>query len=211
MNRTRMLRHALGLALEENSDGKAVTEIEYTFYAKWPNKLELQKASKFEHQEQWELKVPKTELNGGSGQIRVRKTIQEGGSPEFVLTFKTLLNAQGDRQEVSVPTTEPMFDQLRLLSDRGMRKDRYFFPVPQSDLVYEVDMYLLPDSKVGEGRYYEWCKIDLEVKSHTEQVPPFPFEVGEIITAQNGKRTTEEEALVRKLYDEVFLLKNQFQ
>lgn len=48
---------------------------------------------------------------------------------------------------------------------------------------------------------WEWCKIDLEVDAAINQVPPFPIELANIITAQEGNRTEEEENKIKSLYD----------
>lgn len=192
------------LAMEEVADGKAFKEIEYTFYARVPDMDELFKASHKEHQEQWELKFAKTDKNASKGSIRIRKTVEEGKEPVYVITTKVPVpGAENDKIEVPVPTTVAQFESFRYMSEFGMIKDRYFFPVDGSDLVWEVDMFLKP-----EGGYYDWCKIDLEVKSREEPIPPFPIEFANIITNQNGERTEEEEARVRSLYDVEFLAKN---
>lgn len=200
----RMLR----LVLEEISDGKAFREIEHTFYARLANPGDLAKASSQEHQEQWELKFPKTDKNGGSGTVRIRKTIPKGGVPEFVLTTKTMASRDGDRIEVPVPTTEPMFKQFQLMCENGMVKDRYHFPIEGTDLVWEVDMFLKPGGHIGVGPYEDWCKIDLEVKDRSAAIPPLPFETEELITAPFGKRTEEEESKIREMYDTIFCRKN---
>lgn len=203
-----MLRRAL--ALEEASDGKAFREIEHTFYARLSNVGDLAKAASQEHQEQWELRFPKTTQNGGSGSVRIRKTIVGQGVPEYVLTTKTLASHDGDKIEVPVPTTEPMFRQFKLMSEKGMVKDRYHFPIEGTELVWEVDMFLMPGGQVGVGPYHEWCKIDLEVKSREATIPPFPLDTEELITAPFGKRTEEEEAKITALYESGFTMKNVY-
>ena len=200
----------LGVALEDDSSGKAVKEIEMVFYAKVADKLELQNAQSSEHQEQWELKISKCETNAGNGQIRVRKTVKGDTAPEYVLTMKVQVNAAGDRIEVGIPTTEAMFNQFKVLCSLGMKKDRYFFPDATTGLVYEVDMFLLPGSKAGEFRYHDWCKIDLELQNHDQQIPPFPIKLETVITAQNGKRTSAEEKVVGDLYETMFRTKNEY-
>jgi hypothetical protein len=192
-------------ALEEVADGKAFKEVEHTFYARLADMDELLKASHKEYQEQWEIKVGKTAENAAKGSIRIRKTVKDGASEaEYVLTSKVQLNGAGDKIEVPVPTTVAMFESFKYLSDKGMIKDRYFFPVDGSDLVWEVDMFHKP-----EGGYYDWCKIDLEVKNRQDAVPPLPIEFRDIITNGNGQRTPEEEARVTALYSQEFLTKNQ--
>jgi hypothetical protein len=206
----RLLRQALGVALEEVSDGKAFREIEHTFYARLEDLEQLKKAASMEHQEQWEVKFPKTDLNAGEGRIRIRKTVVDGKDPEYVLTCKTSIAKSNDKIEVPIPTTEPMFQQFRMMSEKGMIKDRYHFPVSGTDLVWEVDMFYLPGAEVGSGQYCEWCKIDLEVKDRDAALPPFPIEFAEMILGQYGERSEAEEAKVRALYDTEFVAANPY-
>ena len=196
------------VALEEKSDGIAFKEIEYTYYARLSDLSDLKKAKSQEHQEQWELKFPKTDQNGGSGTIRIRKTIETGKEAEYVLTTKTAINKQGDKLEVPIPATVAMFEQFKILSERGMVKDRYLFPIEGTDLVWEVDMFLKPKGKIGFGPYYDWVKIDLEVPDRKTKIPEFPLATEELITAPYGKRTDAEEKLVTGLYDNEFIQKN---
>ena len=197
MIRSKLLR----LALEESSDGKANREIEYEYYGKLIDLSQLDKASSKEHHEQWEFKIPKTENNAGKGRIRVRKTIKNDGTIEYVNTTKSILEKSNDRIELSIPTTEDGFKQFRILSDTGMIKDRYMFPV--DDYVFEVDMFLKPD-----GTYHEYCKIDLEVKSKTENIPEIPIKLEDLIINQYGNRTNIEIKLLDKLFKECFISRN---
>lgn len=210
INIWKRIKPHLNVALEDDHSGKPVKEIELVFYAKVLDKLELQNATRSEHQEQWELKIPKEENNAGNGQIRIRKTEKKGEQPEFVLTTKVQVNDLGDRIESGVPTTITMFKQFKALCSVGMRKDRYFFPDAETGLVWEVDMFLVPGTKPGEFRYHDWCKIDLELQDHDTPIPPFPIKLGEVITAQHGKRTSEEETIVRNLYGNVFKTPNEY-
>jgi CYTH domain-containing protein len=203
-----MRRNLLRIALEEASDGRAHRECEHTFYGRIEDFSVLDQAASMEHHEQWEVRVPKTEANGGKGRFRVRKTIIDGKVPEYVLTCKTKIGDTGDELEVSVPTTEPMFEQFKLMSEQGMIKDRYHFPVEGSDLVWEVDMFYLPGAEVGSRKYFSWCKIDLEVDNRNTPIPGLPFEFAEIIMAEEGNRTADEEAQVRRLYDTEFNTRN---
>ncbi len=196
------------VAIEEVSDGKAFREIEHTFYARLTNPGDLAQAASQEHQEQWELKFPKTAQNGGNGTVRIRKTITSDGVSEYVLTTKTVASLEGDKIEVPVPTTEPMFAQFKLMSEKGMIKDRYHFPIDGTDMVWEVDMFLKPGGQIGIGPYEDWCKIDLEVKDRNAAIPAFPLATQQLITAPFGKRSSEEEAIVTELYSSSFTRKN---
>lgn len=206
------LSHKLRLALEEeNADGKAHVEVEHVLYARVVDFSALDKAASYEHQEQWEIKLPKTDTNAGSFRIRIRKTVKPTGEIEYVQTTKTIDPRTKGNMEVSVPVTEDVFTQFKIGSDAGMMKDRYFFPVNDgSGLVYEVDMFFKPGAQPGSKEYHDWCKIDLEVPSLEMAMPPIPEGFTDIISAPFGKRTEQEEARVTSLYHNEFRTKNVY-
>lgn len=193
------------IGLEEAKDGKAVREKEHVIYGRLPDLNDLKKASGMEHQEQWQIKVAKTDKNAAKGRIRVRKTVTKDGAVEYVNTTKVEVGdtASGDNIEVPIPTTEGNFLQFRFLAEEGMIKDRYFFPVPDSDLVWEVDVFKKPN-----GEYYDWVKIDLEVSDLDAPLPALPLALEDVITAKYGDRTDAEEARVTALYANEFIAKN---
>jgi len=200
-----MLRKFLsnGMSLEENSDGIPVKEIEYEYYGRIVDLDQLARAASKEHHEQWEIKIPKTERNAGEGRSRVRMTVDSNGAIEYVETMKSILKKDDARIEVSSPVTEGRFAQYRILSDGGMIKDRYCFPV--GDIIFEVDMFLKEDYT-----YYEWCKIDIEVKSKDVSIPELPINVLNLITAQKDNRSPEEEKIISDLYENSFITKNKY-
>lgn len=201
------------LAIEENSTGKANKEIEYVFYGKIINFTDLNKASSKEHHSQWEVRIPETNLNAGKGTIRVRKTIPnitDVDKTEYVHTTKVSTKDKLKRIEVSIPTTVDNFNQMLILSERGLVKDRYFFPVKGTDLVFEFDVFYSPGAIVGSGKYIEWCKIDIEVNDSQTIIPELPIDVSDLIIAQEGNRTIEEDNLINSLYANEFNSKNVF-
>jgi len=207
------LSSKLRIALEDVADGKAHIETEHVLYARLTDPAFLANAKSMEHHEQWELKFPKTDKNAGSGRVRIRKTVREGFPPEYTMTSKTKDPQSGGSIEVTLPVSEAVFQQFRIMSENGMRKDRYHFPVGENgtdDRVYEVDMYLKHDSQPGAKQYYDWCKIDLEVDDMNAAMPPLPEGFTDIISAPYGKRTEEEEARVTSLYHNEFTAKNPF-
>lgn len=197
----------LRISMEAETDPSSYLEIEHVFYAKVEDLSELKKAASSELQEQWEIKIPKTETNAGEGGIRVRKTAIAGADPVYTLTTKVKKGDDGDKFEVEVPSNKDQFDQFRFLSDRGMIKERFYFPVTGTKLVYEVDMFLKP-----EGGYHEYCKIDLEVTDRDAQIPPFPIELTDVIFPKGYGRQNEEESerLISELYETCFITGNQF-
>jgi hypothetical protein len=195
------------ISMEEASNGKAVREKEHTLYGRLPDLNDLKKAEGMEHQEQWQIKVEKTEKNAARGRIRVRKTVNKAGQVEYVNTTKVEVGevASGDNVEVPIPTTEANFIQFRHLAEEGMIKDRYFFPVPDSDLVWEVDVFKKPN-----GEYYDWVKLDLEVSDLSAPIPALPLHLEDVIAAKYGERTDAEEARVTALYSNEFTAKNPY-
>lgn len=211
----------LTVALEEDTSGKVSDEIEHVYYAQLKDLTQLQKASAIEKQEQWEIRVPLVDgFNALSGQVRIRKTehatrsgddnihAQSETSPaEYALTIKCAGGQLGGRKEAAVPASEDMFTLFKFLSGKGMVKHRYTFPIDGSNRKWEVDVFLKDD-----GTYHDWVKIDLEVDSLDDVVPPLPVSVDmdTIVTNPKEKMSDEENKRVTKLYDDVFLTLNQY-
>lgn len=193
-------------AEEEPEQKKLKREDELVFYAKIANFEELKKCKSVEYQEQYEVKIPQTGKNAVGGRIRVRKTMKGDKEPRYVLTTKTKL-PDGSEYESDCKTTEENFIQFKYFCEGGMVKDRYSFPVEgHKGLKWEVDVFTGTN-----GLLQEWCKIDLERgESEIEltALPPFPIELTDVITNQNGQRTEAEETIVRTLYDTVFRTPN---
>jgi hypothetical protein len=198
------------LVMEEIANGQPVKEIEHTIYAKVVSPSELERAASKENQEQWEIRVPKDDKNAGDGSMRVRKTWQDGKEEEavYVRTSKVKMNDNGDKIELPLPSNKDEFTIFKFLSGQGMRKVRFTFPIIGTDLKWEIDMFPKPD---GEG-YYDWCKIDLEVRDRNQPIPEFPIALSDVILPEGYGRPTggNEEGIVRDLYDQFFLLKNEF-
>lgn len=198
----------LKMALEERSDGAAQKEREYVFYARLKPDFVFPQTGNVERQEQWTIKVEKTDANGAKGDIRVRKTdfFDHGdlGKSEYVLTTK--IRTDDDVDEIPIPSTADQFEHFKKLAESGMIKDRYTYTIDGTELVWEVDAYLKPG-----GGYHPWVKLDLEVPADAPAdfpIPHFPFEAEEWIKGQNGERSAAEEAQVRQLYETMFLTKN---
>ena len=201
-------------SLEEQSDGLAHQEIEYVFYGRLTDLSELHKASRFEYQEQWEVKIPQTEQNITSARMRVRETITSISSqPTFVHTTKTQSEDQAHPNEVSIPTTEAHFHQYQLISNNGMIKDRYFFPVvgegTNEELVWELDVYYIKGSDPFSNNYTQWCRLELEVKNPNTPIPPLPIQLEELISPTKDGYTEEENKKISYLFEHEFLTSNK--
>jgi CYTH domain-containing protein len=203
------------MAMESDvQDGKLFVERERVIYAKISDLNQLNDAASADSQVQWQIRIPKTENNSAKGTIRVRKVVpmnkrdnhfvkdlsENGDMTQYVLTTKVERQAT-DRREVPVPVTRDMFDLFSVLADNGMTKDRYHFPIYDTELVFEVDVFLKED-----GTYYEWVKIDLELVDIETEIPPLPFKVEEVI--YDNTKNENEKKRIRELYDTIFLSKN---
>lgn len=190
------------LSQEAIDSPKTILEQEYVFYVRITNFKQLENAAHAEKHEQWQIKIPSTDDNAGSGSIRARKVTSADGTISYELTTKS--KTKKGNIETTIPATEENFTQIAFMANSGMRKDRYTFHIPNSDLSFEVDVF--PDGKAG---YYTWAKIDLEVKSPLSSFPELPIQVEEIITPQDAE-TPEGQEEVSRLFDTFFLLKNKY-
>lgn len=184
------------LALEEEATGKTVIEQELVYYARLESLDTLKAASGSEEQEQWEIRIPKTEKNLSSGRMRVRKTTKDGNT-EYVITTK-IKREDGHEMETSVPSTEDAFTQFKLLSDAGMKKTRYFFPVEGRKEQFEVDVFPLADGKTSN-----WVKIDFEIIDDST-VAPLPEGFLDAISSKSPEK--EDKDFIWNLYEKVILV-----
>ena len=207
------------IAFEEQATGKASFEREYVFYAKLTDSSILEHATHKEEQEQWSIKIDKTDKNHCSGQIRIRRT-DDNGKVSYVQTVKTpvkplerdpestdtsVADASQNMLEVATESSEDAFKQFKLIADNGMIKTRYSFPIEGTTLKFEVDVFHLPN-----GEKSQWVKIDLEVNEPLESIPPLPEGFSEAIMNQKDDQTDEERQLIRSLYETAFLTKNEY-
>jgi hypothetical protein len=202
----RLSHYIASLESSAEANGDTQVELEYIFFGKVVDFDELKKADKVEDQEQWEIRSEKQGNSPYFGGIRVRKTCgTDSGEPKYVLCAKTMKGKDDGRLETELDVTEDLFNQFKKLAQSGMIKTRYYFNVPDSDLVWEIDVY-----KTADGEVEPWVKIDLEVKSRKTQIPDFPIELTDVIKEQPGQRTPEQQEQCDKLLKEKFILKNAY-
>jgi hypothetical protein len=212
------MKNIVELALESNSGlGDLPREIEYTFFAKMTNLKAIQTAAiAVEKQEQWEYEITKTPDNSKQGKIRIRRSSvkrQKTASShlydhlvtERSVTYEQVFKSADSREnveggppsviEVTTPSTDEAFELFKHFATFGVIKDRYLIPTGMGSLVWEVDCFVSAD-----GSYFDWVKIDLEVKSALKELPAFPSGVDEVIMNQKGSRTPEEILKIKTLW-----------
>lgn len=195
------IKQLLNVANEELADGQVRVEREHVFYARITDFEQLKKATEVIKQEQWQLRVSKNENNVSAGQLRSRKNVTKN-SAEYVLTLKTQ-RPDGDRLEVNVDGGADAHEMFKLLSDCGMIKDRHVFEIPDSNLKFEIDVFLKPD-----GSYHNWCKIDVEVEDMSVPLPAFPITLVDIMEEKGNATPSDVRDKITSLYDECFLTRS---
>ena len=205
------------LSQEDHLDGKKWKEIERVWYVRITDWDQLAYATSFEYQIQNDVRVKD---EGHDGLLRVRKTLKATGEGEsfappiysLIAKVKEGQGAAAHNDEAALEVTGDFFDLFSRLSSKGMRKDRYHFPVKGSQLLFEVDCFLTPEYQqareqgtvcTGE-KYFPWAKIDLELPDENVTIPDLPIQYEELIA-----QTAEKNPDIDKLYDQYFLHVNQ--
>lgn len=178
----------------EAADG-ALEELEYIFYGKLTDLSQLNQAESAERQEQWSVFF-KSET-GVEGNFRVRET----NGDHYELTAKFYMPGNLGKWELDREVEKKHFEAIKEVATGGFRKDRYKFPIPHSDLCWEVDVHY-----DDEGNQLPWVRIELEVPAKLDTIPPLPIEFEETIMRQPKHQTDEERAFVQDLYQNVYTL-----
>lgn len=186
----RGLLGTLNVGLEDLENGTASREKEYVWYGRLTNPEELQKAAKQETQKQSSVK-------GKGGTIRVRETVAMG-QLRFTLTAKAY-SGRGDAEEVSLPVSKDLHEVFKAIAGESMDKIRYTFPIEGTELKWEVDVFI-----DAQGNPKDWVKIDLEVPAATNEFPPLPITLADMIFGGNEEYTPEQKAKLDQLYSTVF-------
>ena len=193
------LMAGLVVSQEADADGQTRAEKEIVTYGKIVDFDELKKADRKEEQEQWEIRQ-RDEKNQYAGCIRIRCL----DGKKYILTTKTFKPEKGNLMETEVELPAEvganMLEEFKKLSTGGMIKTRYFFNVPDSDLIWEVDVYF--DEK---GNPRTWCKIDLEVPDLRIKRPELPIQLKEPREIPAKNRSEDDQRFLDRLMDREFV------
>lgn len=193
-------------ALENEANGKTGTELEHAFWVKLNGISQLHKAVKAVKQRQVQVKVEKTDSNFAGGIIRVRETEDTSKNVTYELTVKQEHEGTETRTEVTIPATRDIFVQVAGLAEDMVVKHRYYFETDTPGRYWEVDA--APD---GQGGYYEWARVELEVDDMNTPLPAMPFSTTEAIFSHlsnpEGLDDEEWEKRDKELYRVYFVKK----
>lgn len=196
----------------ESSEEEALEEIEYMFYLKLEDFQQLERAKSSEKQYQYSLKFSKP---GIDSIVRVRKSactdgfkLSEDGkishdsltNVKYEVTSKVDIHGLDGKWELEREIDEHHYSTFYELAENGMIKDRYFFPIDGTDMVWEVDVF-----EDAEGNPMPWVKVDLEVKQRLAKIPEFPITYSEAVINQREAYTDKEKEFVDNFYKQVVI------
>lgn len=201
------------IASQESEAGQTQLEREYVIYGKLVDVKDLEKAASQEHQEQWEIRGEKKDDLRYFGSVRVRAAYANEGDGDagrdikHTLTIKTLQRDGEGKDEVELPCSADVFEQVKRLCTGGMTKVRYCFPITHEgqDLVWEVDVYTDANDEL-----VTWCKLDLEVQKPLKTLPPYPVQLTDVLDTQPEHRSAAQKAFVEDLMDKHFVRPNPY-
>ncbi|BDH16661.1 MAG: hypothetical protein [Bacteriophage sp.] len=151
-------------------DGSLQREVEHTFYAEVKDLAEIKKkAIRVERHEQWKIPVEQDRVDG---KMRIRLIDNQRATMCTKITYPSMVGCDEVEQDI----TMDMFNSLRKMAEDGYIKTRYTIPTNVPKLYWEVDVFL-----GNGGMEHPWVKIDLEVKSLSDPIPAFPFDLSEVI------------------------------
>lgn len=179
-------------------DAKTEVELEHTWYGQMTDLKELEKATSVTKQEQWSVPAKPEDCRYG-GSIRVRKSVCNGET-SFMMCLKAFEKGKQGCLENEFEINAATFEQFRRVSDSGMIKTRYTFPIEGTDFAFEVDVY--PET--------DWVKIDLEVNDPKFAIPEMPVAIKGLIKDNPMQRTPEQEKLIDELMKRYFRCSNPF-
>ena len=193
------------LALEDESatatDSKTQVELEHVFYVKISDLDQLKNAATSVDQEQWSIQVKNSDAHRYGGSIRVRAINGES----FAFCIKSFEKGKRGGLENEFQVGKDVFEQFKRLSNSGMVKTRYTFPIEGTEYAWEVDIYKMPD-----GSPAPWAKIDLEVKDADFQIPELPIKCDKVVRDQPHNRTPDLQTFIDHVMSTYLVTKNQY-
>lgn len=195
---------AFTVSLEALPTGDTVLEREYEIYGTIADISVLAGHAGTEFQEQWGLACNEGAEFGIFGSVRVRKTTKAEEDPTFTQTIKVKEEEGNEENEIEI--AQPTFDLFKKLVPMGLLKTRYFFPMPDSELVLEVDVF-----QDLEGVQCMKVKIDLEVPQGVEvDKVVLPFTLTDVRAIKPGKKSSEDADYVRTLFSKHYESSNPY-
>ncbi len=191
-------------SLEGVTDGQTRVEKEIVLYGKIQDFKELEKADSKEDQEQWEIRH-QSDGSPYAGCVRIRCI----DGKTYILTTKTYKPDKGNlfETETELPPKvgKNIMEEFKKLSSGGMLKTRYVFKVPESELLWEIDVYY---DESGNPR--TWCKVDLEVEDLRTKRPDLPITLKDVREIPAKNRSEDDQKFLDRLMTREFVTPNPY-
>ena len=189
-NAFQILKPTISTEAFEWMAGKTELEVEFTIYAELQDIRVLQQAVTKEVQQQVNISMD-TDTD-------IRQRIRSINGKRWILTTKEPPERGFGNLETGCDISKDMFGTLmRATKEKLVVKTRYLFPIPGTNLQWEVDVF-----NTKSGSEHPWVKIDLEVPNLEMEIPPLPFQVNSIIYADSDDLTIAEKRKIDTLWDE---------
>lgn len=178
------------VSVEGLENGQLNKELELTMYVHMSDLNDLTRAVSKEVHEQYDTPL--------ETETKVRQRIRGVNDKRWLLTVKSPLpTGQPGNYETEVDISRDMFSLLRAATPKdGYVKERYFFPIIGTDMVWEIDVF-----RNNGGTQHEWVKVDLEFTDTTMEVPTLPFKTKAIIYSDSDDVTQAERNWIDQLWN----------
>lgn len=183
------IAESMGISVENLDQGKLEKEMELTLYVHMNDLQDLSRAVSKEIHEQYGVPL--------ETETKVKQRIRAINNKRWLLAVKSPLVGKPGNYECELDISNDMFKLLRSATpEDGYVKERYFFPITGTELVWEVDVF-----RNNGGTQHEWVKVDLEFTDTTMEVPPLPFKTKAIIFSDKADLTNAEKDWIDQLWD----------
>lgn len=184
----RLLGDKLNLASEEF--GGVGLERELTFYVKMSDLNDLKSLDSIE-QLQWRLDLKDSKRPDAKFRAR-----QEDGKLHSICCKIPHKTGEGDVEAETEVNAEFWNFMVKLFGNHGYKKTRYIYPIPETDLKFEIDVFLSES-----GQQHPFVKVDLEYPSTLPALPPFPFEIDQDTAIDGSNPDKEEQDFIDNLWE----------
>lgn len=189
MDISKHLREAIK-GLSPSFESSVVQELEYCLFAKLRPGTVLTGPCVTQTQASM-LTTPTSTERIVNVQFRVRRTEYHDNPTTYEQTVKIRKVGVPGVTEVNVDVTSEAFDAVAGACDQVLKKRRFSYPVPGTELVWEVDQF-----ETEEG-WCDWVKLDLEVKAALDSLPALPVDFEEVI---HNPKSPEHQPFIDKLF-----------
>lgn len=184
------LKPTVSIEAYEWMAGQTKLEVEFTIYAELQDLSVLDAAVSKERQQQVTISL--------ETETEISQRIRSVNDKRWILTTKEPPERGFGKLETECDISKDMFHTLmRATTEKLVVKTRYFFPIPGTNLQWEVDVF-----NTNSGGLHPWVKIDLEVPNFEMEIPPLPFQVSSIIYSDSDDLTIVEKRKIKSLWEE---------